>query len=156
MLDRAEAAGGVGADQLVVVLTDGNENASRRWTRAAIFDRITRLQEQGWTFVFLGANQDSYATGGALGVQQRQHVQLPGRYATVSSTPTAASAGPPASGGARAEAAETPTATGSGATGRKPKNCRRRTGARGASCRRKLVEVGRPRSGRNESGPRAA
>ena len=69
MLDRAEAVGGVGADQLVVVLTDGEENASRRWTREAVFDRISRLQEQGWTFVFLGANQDSYATGAALGVQ---------------------------------------------------------------------------------------
>jgi Mg-chelatase subunit ChlD len=69
MLDRAEAAGGVGTDQLVVVLTDGYENASRRWTREEIFARITRLQEQGWTFVFLGANQDSYATGRDLGVQ---------------------------------------------------------------------------------------
>jgi ADP-ribosylglycohydrolase len=68
LLDRAEVAGGVGADQLVVVLTDGYENASRRWTRAEIFARITRLQEQGWTFVFLGANQDSYATGRDVGV----------------------------------------------------------------------------------------
>jgi ADP-ribosylglycohydrolase len=68
LLDRAEAAGGVGADQLVVVFTDGMENASRRWTRDRLFDRIERLKADGWTFVFLGANQDSYAAGGAIGM----------------------------------------------------------------------------------------
>jgi len=54
-------------DNVVVVFTDGLENASRRWTRAAIFERIETLQAKGWTFVFLGANQDSYAEAQALG-----------------------------------------------------------------------------------------
>lgn len=72
MLDRAEAhlarTGGQPADQLVVIMTDGLENASRRWTAAAIFERIEGLRKAGWTFVFAGANQDSYATGSAIGV----------------------------------------------------------------------------------------
>jgi Mg-chelatase subunit ChlD len=68
LLDRAEAAGGAAHEQLVVVFTDGQENASRCWTRDAIFDRIARLREQGWTFVFLGANQDSYASSHGLGM----------------------------------------------------------------------------------------
>ena len=68
LLDRAERSGRDGADQLVVVFTDGMENASRHWSREALFDRITRLQEQGWTFVFLGANQDSYLTGHRIGM----------------------------------------------------------------------------------------
>ena len=34
LLDRAERHGGDDADQLVVILTDGEENASRRWDRA--------------------------------------------------------------------------------------------------------------------------
>lgn len=74
MLDRAEAhlvhSGGEPADQLVVIMTDGLENASRRWTAAAIFDRIEGLRKAGWTFVFAGANQDSYATGSAIGVSE--------------------------------------------------------------------------------------
>ena len=55
-------------DQVVVVFTDGEENASRRWTREALFGRIERLKAAGWAFVFLGANQDSYAEGGGLGI----------------------------------------------------------------------------------------
>ncbi len=67
LLDRAEARGGAATDNLVVVFTDGHENASRRWDRGRLFRRISDLQDRGWTFVFLGANQDSYAEGGALG-----------------------------------------------------------------------------------------
>ena len=67
LLDRAEARGGAPTDNLVVVFTDGEENASRRWDRSRLFRRISDLQDRGWTFVFLGANQDSYAEGGALG-----------------------------------------------------------------------------------------
>jgi hypothetical protein len=52
--------------QLVVIFTDGEENASQTWTRSSIFDRIAARKAAGWTFVFLGANQDSYATGGGL------------------------------------------------------------------------------------------
>jgi hypothetical protein len=33
-----------------------------------MFRRVTRLRDAGWTFVFLGANQDSYAAGGAMGM----------------------------------------------------------------------------------------
>jgi hypothetical protein len=68
LLDRAERAQGSPSDQLVVVFTDGLENASHRVTRETAFARITRLKDAGWTFVFLGANQDSYAAGGGLGV----------------------------------------------------------------------------------------
>jgi Mg-chelatase subunit ChlD len=72
LLDRAEArvarTGADPADQLVVMMTDGLENTSRKWTAQAIFERIAGLRQSGWTFVFLGANQDSYATGSAMGV----------------------------------------------------------------------------------------
>ena len=68
LLDRAEARGGVDDDQLVVIFTDGYENASTDWTRERVFARIGRLQQRGWTFVFLGANQDSYDVGGGMAV----------------------------------------------------------------------------------------
>ena len=67
LLDRAEATGAPATDNLVVVFTDGHENASRQWDRGRLFRRISDLQDSGWTFVFLGANQDSYAEGGRLG-----------------------------------------------------------------------------------------
>jgi len=57
-------------DQVVVIFTDGMENASVEYSRKRIFKRITKRQKQGWTFVFLGANQDSYATGRRLGIRR--------------------------------------------------------------------------------------
>ncbi|MGM2799589.1 hypothetical protein ACS2Q1_29450, partial [Bacillus cereus group sp. Bce004] len=49
---------------LVVVVTDGHENASNRWTG----DRVNRLvtgltDELGWNFVYLGAGQDAIVVG---------------------------------------------------------------------------------------------
>lgn len=68
LLDHAERRSrGRDEDPVVVVFTDGEENASQRWSHAAIFARVARLEALGWTFVFLGANQDSYAEAGSLG-----------------------------------------------------------------------------------------
>ncbi|HJM72817.1 MAG TPA: hypothetical protein QF651_04650, partial [Acidimicrobiales bacterium] len=64
---RAET-GRKAEDQLVLIFTDGHENASRRYDRARIFEMIKDRQDTGnWTFVFMGANQDSYAAGGGVG-----------------------------------------------------------------------------------------
>merc|ERR1719313_221593 len=59
-----------GENQVVIVtFSDGHENASREHSMKSIFSRIETKQKQGWTFVFLGANQDSYRQGGQLGVK---------------------------------------------------------------------------------------
>ena len=55
-------------DQLVIVFTDGLENASREFGRSEVFDLIKERMEAGWTFVFMGANQDSYAEGHKMGL----------------------------------------------------------------------------------------
>lgn len=72
LLDRAECRmrhqKSDPADQLVVILTDGMENASRDWSQQQLFERIAELRRAGWTFVFLGANQDSYEAGAGLAV----------------------------------------------------------------------------------------
>lgn len=52
---------------VVVTFSDGLENASKEHSRKSVFDRITTLRDAGWTFVFLGANQDSYNEGGGMG-----------------------------------------------------------------------------------------
>lgn len=50
------------------IITDGGENASRRWPRAALVELIQRARIQGCVFLFQGANQDSAATASALGI----------------------------------------------------------------------------------------
>ena len=57
---------------LIVIVTDGLENASVEFKgtegRRKIFDAISEKQKEGWTFVYLGANQDSWTEGGSLGI----------------------------------------------------------------------------------------
>ena len=67
---RLESIGGE-EDQIVAVFTDGLENASRRWSRDKLFEVITDRRNAGWIFVFMGANQDSYAEAGRLGLDDR-------------------------------------------------------------------------------------
>jgi len=57
-----------GEDQLVIVFTDGCENASREFDREQVFDLIKERTDAGWTFVFMGANQDSYAESHKIGM----------------------------------------------------------------------------------------
>ncbi|WP_329431315.1 VWA domain-containing protein (plasmid) [Streptosporangium sp. NBC_01495] len=54
---------------IVVILTDGLENASREYSLKRVKKRITRQREHyGWTFVFLGANQDAFQAAGGMGI----------------------------------------------------------------------------------------
>ena len=55
-------------DQLVVILTDGLENDSTRFGQRDIRGLIHDRQNKGWTFAFLGANQDAYAEGAKIGL----------------------------------------------------------------------------------------
>ena len=48
-----------GEQVLVTVITDGMENASREYSGKAVKEMVSRLREKGWTFVYIGANQDA-------------------------------------------------------------------------------------------------
>lgn len=52
---------------LFVTFTDGEENQSREYDRDKLFDLVKKREGAGWTFVYLGANQDSYAEGLRVG-----------------------------------------------------------------------------------------
>jgi Mg-chelatase subunit ChlD len=53
----------------VVVVTDGQENASREFSADSVRDLVTAQTENyGWDFVFLGANQDAVLADEALGI----------------------------------------------------------------------------------------
>jgi uncharacterized protein YegL len=54
---------------LVVITTDGLENASREYTAAQVKQMIERQKSQcGWEFLFLGANIDAVEAAGNLGI----------------------------------------------------------------------------------------
>ncbi len=50
---------------LFVVMTDGHENASKEHDLKSVQALIA---EKDWTFVYLGANQDAWAVGTAMGI----------------------------------------------------------------------------------------
>lgn len=53
---------------LCVIMTDGLENASNEHNKDSIFKMISKKQEEGWQFAFLGSNQNAWAVGTSLGV----------------------------------------------------------------------------------------
>lgn len=54
---------------LVVILTDGEENASSEFRAENIAEMIRHQQEvYSWGFIFLGANQDAILTAQAIGI----------------------------------------------------------------------------------------
>lgn len=53
---------------IFVIMTDGQENSSREFTKAKIKEMINHQTDKyGWTFVFMGAKQDSFHEAGGLG-----------------------------------------------------------------------------------------
>lgn len=54
---------------VIVILTDGEENASRECNHHQINDLITHQRDAyKWEFVFLGANQDAISTASQMGI----------------------------------------------------------------------------------------
>lgn len=58
-----------GTPTVVTIQTDGEENASREYTRQMVFDMIKQCEAKGnWTFVFMGAEQNAYTQSQQLGI----------------------------------------------------------------------------------------
>lgn len=55
---------------LLVIITDGEENSSVEYTLETIKKLIAEKQNENWTVVYLGANQDAWAVGAAMGVSR--------------------------------------------------------------------------------------
>lgn len=55
---------------IIAILTDGQENASEKFSMADINRRIThQTKKYQWEFLFLGANQDAIASAARMGIQ---------------------------------------------------------------------------------------
>lgn len=58
---------------IFVIMTDGQENSSRQWTKEKLKELISQQkQTYSWEFVFLGANQDAFAEAGGIGIGAQQ------------------------------------------------------------------------------------
>lgn len=54
---------------LVAIITDGEENSSREFSRERVFDMIKHQHDvYKWEFVFIAANQDAIRTGANYGI----------------------------------------------------------------------------------------
>lgn len=53
---------------LFIIVTDGLENASMEYTRDDVFGMIKKRKKDGWTFAFLGADQDAFAASAKFGI----------------------------------------------------------------------------------------
>lgn len=58
----------VDGKKIVVIVTDGVENASYEYTSSQISKMITEKQDAGWEFIFLAANQNAVLTARSLGI----------------------------------------------------------------------------------------
>lgn len=53
---------------VVIITTDGYENASREYDISQVRKMIEQQKEKGWEFIFMGANIDAVSTGSSFGI----------------------------------------------------------------------------------------
>ncbi len=63
---------------LVVIITDGQENNSKEFTKPRVLEMITERRNTGWEFRFLSADEGGIADAQAIGIPQI-HIHLSGR-----------------------------------------------------------------------------
>ena len=67
------------ASAVVVIITDGEENASREFDGSKVKSMIEELQATNrWTFTFVGANIDSISTASRYGIDVKNVMQFSG------------------------------------------------------------------------------
>lgn len=66
-VEKRKKAGKAAESIVVVTFTDGEENASRRFSTATIKELVADKEAQGWTFAFLGAGLDAYGESRGIG-----------------------------------------------------------------------------------------
>ncbi len=73
---KEEIDGGRKIVTVVCIITDGLENASRFYRRADLKRLIAAKKEEGWNFLFAGANFDVDEEGEELGFDKRERISF--------------------------------------------------------------------------------
>lgn len=58
-------------NHLVVIMTDGNDVSSTKYSLQDARSKILELQSKGWKFIFLGANMDAKEVSTELGIEEK-------------------------------------------------------------------------------------
>lgn len=69
---------------IIVIMTDGEENLSTKYNNEMIKNMVAAAEHADWSFVFLGANIDSFSVGNTFGMNAANSVN----YATANITDT--------------------------------------------------------------------
>jgi len=57
------------AKVMVCIITDGEENSSREYTKATVKEMIEHQRDNyAWEFIFIGANMDAFGEAGSIGI----------------------------------------------------------------------------------------
>lgn len=66
---------------IVVILTDGHENSSQEFSTDNV-KRLTQVaQDEGWSFIYLGANQDAIVAAQKFGIDTNSALNMVSAYA---------------------------------------------------------------------------
>lgn len=69
-IERMQTKSGQALRVLMVITTDGMENASREYRASQIHQLISDQRQKGWEFLFLGANIDAEETAVKFGIDR--------------------------------------------------------------------------------------
>ncbi len=58
---------------VVTIITDGMENSSKEYSGTIIKELVERLRSEGWTFTYMGANQDSIEVATSLSIRNARN-----------------------------------------------------------------------------------
>ena len=60
---------------LVTIITEGYESASREYSQSSVKALTEKLGQRGWTFAYIGANQDAMAVSHGLGIKNAMNFE---------------------------------------------------------------------------------
>ena len=58
---------------VVTIITDGYENASKEYNGSSIKALVEKLRKEGWTFTYMGANQDSMEVAMSMSIRNARN-----------------------------------------------------------------------------------
>ena len=58
---------------VVTIITDGMENASKEYDGGSIKSLVEKLRTEGWTFTYMGANQDSVEVASSMSIRNARN-----------------------------------------------------------------------------------